>query len=369
MKIGILTYHRANNVGALLQNYAMQQVLSRMGCDAETIDYKCQLIEKQNRVFSWLGIKAFVKRMLDLKSVVKREIKYNKFRKLYIKMSSKEYDRNSIVLTNDKYDLFISGSDQVWNINLSGEDKTYYLDFVINNKKKCSYACSNGFVEFPIEKKREFLDYIRLFSNVSVREDSLCKYLHEYGIEATVDLDPSLLLTAEDYDVLVEKCPIKIDKPYVFVYMVASTPDILECAKNYADEKGYQVLCMHYNYRDYSSCKNLKDVSPIEFIYLIKNAQKVFCSSFHAVCFSIIYKKDFVCSLEKSSNNNNSRLISLCSILGLESCILDNSENCILNYDSVFERLEHYRNMSLGRLCKIVRENDCGKGESNSTCI
>lgn len=345
MKIGVVTYHRANNVGAVLQNYALLEVLKSCGAHAETIDYKCRTIEKANRIWCKRSIKDTAKTLLQLYSFVSREIKFNLFRKRYLTLSKCSYTSDTIVQTLGLYDSFWTGSDQVWNMNLNGNDGTYLLDFIpVATKGRYSYAGSFGYGEVPQTYLQDTISALKKFTRISVREDKAKEFLSNHHIEATVVLDPTLLLSGEDWKSLVRIEQIK--KKYVFVYIVAYTPELMERARTIADENGYELWVMHYSYRRYPNCRNIRNASPDEFLSYIFNAQIVLCSSFHAVCFSLLFHKNFYYALDKNKSNNNSRLSSLCTQLGLERSI-----SCYptkdINYQLIDAKLEELRKESL----------------------
>ena len=140
-KIGIMTYHRANNVGAVLQNQALQLLL-REYCLVETIDYKNKIIEKANRIVVARGVKQQIKFLFQAVSFIKRERVFNKYRKRYLNLSAKTYHKKNINDANQEYTCFITGSDQVWNTKLNGHDFAYFLDFVSRDNKRIAYAAS-----------------------------------------------------------------------------------------------------------------------------------------------------------------------------------------------------------------------------------
>lgn len=345
MKIGVVTYHRANNVGAVLQNYALLEVLKSCGAHAETIDYKCRTIEKANRIWCKRSIKDTAKTLLQLYSFVSREIKFNLFRKRYLTLSKCSYTSDTIVQTLGLYDSFWTGSDQVWNMNLNGNDGTYLLDFIpVATKGRYSYAGSFGYGEVPQTYLQDTISALKKFTRISVREDKAKEFLNRHHIEAAVVLDPTLLLSGEKWKMLVRAEQVK--KKYVFVYIVAYTPELMERARTIADENGYELWVMHYSYRRYPNCRNIRNASPDEFLSYIFNAQIVLCSSFHAVCFSLLFHKNFYYALDKNKSNNNSRLSSLCTQLGLERSI-----SCYptkdINYQLIDAKLEELRKESL----------------------
>lgn len=352
MKIGILTYHRANNVGALLQNYALQNVLTLLGHKVETIDYKCSLIEKQNRLFSFRPLKEWIKLILQLRDYIKRERLFNEFRHNYIKQSGCSYDKSNISQVNNEYDSFITGSDQVWNMYLNGEDYTYLLDFVASDKKKIAYAASFGYTKIPLPFLDKTLSCLRQFSSISVRETHAVNLLSAYSLPAYSVLDPTLLLSKNQWEQLVNtKCH---DRKFVFVYIVANTPDLIEAARKKAKQLNCELYVMHYNYAQYKDCKNIRAASPLDFLTYLYSAEYVFCSSFHATCFSIIFEKQFYYALDKAVANNNSRLESLCSDLGLLSRNIIYNDESVINYSTINTRLSDFVELSYDYLKKAL---------------
>ena len=352
MKIGILTYHRSNNVGALLQNYALIHKLSEIGHNVETIDYKCALIEHNNRFFAKRNLKESIKLLIQLFPFVKRERLFNRFRHKYINLSKEVYDKNSISESISIYDAFITGSDQVWNLNINNEDYTYFLDFVPISKYRLSYAGSFGYSKLPKRFEQKTIDELKKFSCISVREESAKDILSTFGIYSTVVLDPTLLLTGEQWrqNFGIHK---KYSKKFIFVYLVAYTPELLSIAHKRAEKEGLELWVMHYNYRLFPKCKNITAASPLDFLHFINEAEIVYCSSFHAMCFSILFKKNFYYSLDKSKVNNNSRLETLAKSLNLSHRNIDKLNNRTIDYNEVDSLLIELRNSSLEYLKSI----------------
>lgn len=352
MKIGILTYHRANNVGALLQNFALLKIFERNGIVAETIEYKCKKIEQANRIISKRSVKDIVKILMHLYAFVSRELKFKRFRKKYINSSSNVYSRANINTCESCYDAICVGSDQVWNMNLNGNDSTYLLDFVEESKKRIAYAGSFGYTRIPNEYLQETIEELSKFNSISVREETAKIMLGDFGIASSTVLDPTLLLSGREWEKAfhINK---RIDTKYVFVYMVAYTPSIIKKAKDIAQTNGYELWIMHYSYRPYSNCKNIRNASPDEFLNYIYNAQLVLCSSFHAVCFSILFHKNFYYSLDKNNNNNNSRLTSLCNHLNLDRDI-DKFNESPIDYIDIENRLQSLRHESLEYITNAI---------------
>ena len=270
----------------------------------------------------------------------------------------KVYSQSSIQNSNEIYDLFISGSDQVWNMKLNREDYNYFLKFVKDDSKKIAYAASFGYSVIPNEYEENTLNYLNKFKYISVREKQSKELLANYNIKSDVVLDPTLLLDSNKWEKIIKNLNIK--KKFIFIYMVAYTPEILNDAIKYGKKNNCDVYCMHYNYKNFNNVKNVRSVSPDEFLYYIKNAEIVFCSSYHAVCFSILFKKKFFVALDTSVNNNNSRINTLLSNLDLNERIFEKNKeyNDEIDYRNTFIKLEKLKDDSFKFIEKTIMERN-----------
>lgn len=354
-KVGVLTFHRANNVGAVLQNYALTKCLARFS-DVETINYVNEKIESENRVFSSKSIKATIKMILQFSAYVDRELSFNKFRSSYLPISSKKYTGKNIVESNMEYDCFVVGSDQVWNTFLTNSDYTYYLDFADRTKLKVAYAGSFGSkLHFLGDEEKKLL---KEFNHISVREYEAVSELQKFGIRAENVVDPTLLLTFDEWQRLLQQNSKK-QEPYILVYMVANTPKLIDAAKKYADEHGLGIKMIHYGYKKIDGVDNIRNVSPTRFLDLLYNAECVFCSSFHAVCFSLIFRKQFMYALDSNPINNNSRLTNLCESLGLMQRNIDFGKmDSPIDYSDIDQKLQVMRELSFDNLKKSILKDD-----------
>lgn len=250
MKIGILTYHNTRNCGAVLQAYALQQELFGLGIENEIIDYRCNKIDdayRLRRLGELKNIKMFIKWALTISNNKKTQGKFERFRKNTLKLSN-IYTKDNIINANEKFDGFITGSDQVWNFRLNGNDYTYLLDFAENGKKKISYAASMGSCVSKNTDNEIFKEALSSFDLISVREKPLQEYIKEIiGINPNLVLDPTLLLKKENYNF-----PVNWNKPtykYIFVYTIAHTPNIERAARELSKKTGYSIIWGHMSYK------------------------------------------------------------------------------------------------------------------------
>ena len=321
-KVGILTVHRASNYGAVFQAYGLEQTLIKLGADASLVDYKCQWIENfyNPRYFNKRDpIKSIGKMILKGKENRIKKGLFQEFTSKYLIKSEKEYSLNEIIYANDDFDTFIAGSDQIWRGQITGNDTTFLLDFVLDNKKKNSYAASFGSDSLPEKYKKTYARMLKEFNNISVREKSGSDIIKDLiGKEASVNVDPVLLLSKEDWGKLAV-CSPESEK-YILIYTLAIPKNLIFEAQKIAKEKNNMKIIWicdrpamksKYHGIDFRSF-----VSPEEFITLYKNASYVMTNTFHGAVFSVIFEKQFITenSYEGWKNGRGENLLSLLSI-------------------------------------------------------
>ena len=313
-KVGILTFHDADNLGAVLQAFALQTTLmEKCGSEAEIVDYKCDKILSTKRVKKPKVLKDFIKYpLMGVYYWIKRR-GFSKFRKEYLNCSSKSYNLKTI--NNElPYDMLISGSDQVWNTECSGNDYTYFLGFW--GAEKISYAASIGSHKFTAEESQKITEFIKDFKAVSVREESAKAELERIGISgAEVQVDPVVLLKSEEWQKYKTKRLCK--KPYVLVYLVLPDNTVLDCAKKYAKKHGLKVICNKKN------AEFILHNSPSEFLSWVYNAECVFTNSFHGTAFSLIFNKPLATDIRLLSGGINNRVNDFLNKTNTLQCVLD----------------------------------------------
>jgi len=321
LKIGILTFHRVYNYGALLQAYALIAALKEH--DVVYIDYLQQDREEHSKVRLTLknGIlnllkNAVVKYVYNINT--KRYKKIDDFIKYFIPLSEKKY--HSIEDFKDEpvsYDLLISGSDQIWNPIFTGGslDPVYLLDFS-KNSKKIAYASSAGSYEFNDSELKYLKDKLRDFSFIGVREKFLNDQIkpHVNHTLSTV-LDPTFLLNATEWEKIIK--PVKLDYDYVLLYSFDYNEVTIQTAYEVAQKLGLKIISIVPKFnKDKRIDTILNDIGPQEFLGLFKNAKFIVTNSFHGTCFSVNFRKDFF-SIYKE--NNADRAINLLKQFDLEN--------------------------------------------------
>ena len=312
-KIGILTFHRAYNCGAIMQTFALQYIISKLGGEPTIIDYLSAAKRENTKLlsFKYKTLKNILTDFVfDMYRFSKKK-KFDRFIKTYIPITQQSYCSKEQLIEMDEhnfFDLYIVGSDQVWNPGNTMDDDAYMLSFVGKTHKRNSYAASLGSAELTDEQIQKLKYNLADFNIVTVREkNSLEKYpfLSDYG--TNVVLDPTLLLTKEDYSVIKRK---RLCKNYAFIYTVGKADKLRKYAQQICRERGLKLIDCK------KSARFFIHSSPEDFLSFVENADIVFTNSFHGTAFSVIFEKKFVTevNLKGGFNNRSDDLLNLLNI-------------------------------------------------------
>ena len=361
LKIGILTFHNAHNYGGVLQAYALQSFINKnfSNVTAEIINYKSKKIEYQ------YSFKRLLRKphLIPIKAPILaiRKFYFNKFIKNNIAISKKIYNRNNIGKSINEYQGYIVGSDQVWNYILTDGDLTYLLDFV-KTKNKFSYAASFGLNTIPEIYRNDYKRLLSEFALISVRENSGIELLkNNFGIsDSFVNVDPTLLLTKEEWISLISKKNKYKDKKYVLIYTIHPSKHIVKRAKQYAKTNNLDIIYL-------GTLKPIKGVKFIpvaeveDFLNLFLNAHTIFTNSFHGTVFSIIFHKKMQIELPYK-DGRNSRIENLIKICNLKSQVISEETDTInnqINWQYVDNQISIERNKSHDYIKRII--NNCNR--------
>lgn len=347
MKIGIVTYHRTNNYGAVMQALATRFVLEEMGHEAYYVDYWPDYHREKYAIFpktkfakmNWLRKVKFLLSLLRFyKSKKKRIENFEKFFQSYIYPYCRPVD--------DTFDVVIYGSDQIWRKQnaLGAYNSFYFGNNGLKTQHHISYAASMGILPDNDADKAKVKELVSHLDKISVREEGLRQILFSLGYtDVTLSLDPTLLLNSEKWDKHLPTETYKGEK-YALIYIMGGNAFNLKEVKKFIDGKGLKLIVL----RGYAVTKetetNITSAGPYEFIRLIKNAEYVFSCSFHGLAFSIIYGKQFFTSF----NSNAGRAESLLNQLGIKGRLLPPNSHIPqdappIDYNAVRSKLEAYR--------------------------
>lgn len=339
-KIGILTFAKGDNYGAVLQAYALKEVLLRMGYTVEFI------------YLTWNTWKSNL-----LSYVTPLSKRFESFRNEYIDSFTVEcHTKEDLACVSKDFDYCIMGSDQIWNPAITTHRALrYFGDFLPGTVKRFSYAASFGFAnwQFP-ELTDEIKKLLRKFDAVSVREDeaiTICRDI--FDCEAIKVLDPTLLLG--DFSALLHKSSVYQDAVVGFKF--SPSVEYYDLLRKIAAELDTFPFLMEglskttiksgmFTHRSWFP-------SPLTWVNNIANARFVVTDSFHCMAFSIIFKKNFV--VIPSNTALQSRMTSLLSDLGLIDRLFSSHEEALeskiwckaIDYNLVDNKLEELRRSSM----------------------
>lgn len=351
MRIGIVTQPLEMNYGGILQNWALQQVLKRLGHDPITID-AYERFSTPHYVFNYM--RAWCKRLLGNQCYYPRRYRGSmrsentgRFIENHIVKTPVMWDYKSSVVKKYGLDAIVVGSDQVWRYSFNRfHYEQMYLKFAVktNLKKRVAYAASFGKDnwECPPERTTECAALAKMFDAISVREESGIKLSQDYlGVDAVKVLDPTLLLASEDYDEVIDK-EWKSEEPYLAVYCLDITPVKEAFFNQLAKEHGLKVLCFSSGWTETLTVE--------QWLAIFNNASMVVTDSFHGTVFSIIFGKAFY-SLS-NSHRGNTRIEGLLNQLGLEKRLVSDTEpkepdNREINWENAYARLNELRKSSM----------------------
>ena len=309
MKIKTITCHHVYNHGALLQAYALTEFLKGEGHDVSIIDYRPPYLDghfklwrsdsRYNRI--GLGWAYILAKLPGRIRALKRKKAFDVFFDHYMPVTERIYHSvEELQACPPEADLYIAGSDQIWNTSFpNGKDPSFYLDF--GNAKKISYAASFATSKLHSGTEEFVKKELNNFDAISVREYSGKKILNQLGFNGEVVVDPVFLISKEKWDEVATDCCK--DDNYILVYDFENNKDIQELAQRYATLKHCKVFSIGPYHMEYPD-KCFLNYGPDTFVGLIRNAHCVFSNSFHASAFSLIYNTPFFVVNRKDGLNN-----------------------------------------------------------------
>lgn len=336
-KIGIITIHNSPNYGACLQAFALYEYIRKSGNDVEIIDlhrphYDDFIPSKKYMAYrpdaTSRNIKQKIKKILGIS---RKPVFYNndakqKFDKFneQIKMGRAYRGVDELYSDPPVYDLYITGSDQLWNPSQPYCLEPYFLTFTPDDSIRISYAASIGVTELTPEEKADFKKWLMRYDAVSVREAQAKELLESFvPIQVQQVSDPTFLLSQEEWKSTA--CYPGIREPYILLFTLQYNKKLLDYAKRLGSESGYKVISLGQVQPDATdnSYSTVKDAGPCEFLGYIAGAKMVITDSFHCSVFSLIMGADNFYSYIAPDNNRGSRIKNLLQTYHLSDHLLN----------------------------------------------
>ncbi len=367
MKVAVITRHAISNYGSLLQAYATQKIFEKMGNDCKIIDYvredesyqnheKTLLKQKPN----WYNnpLKRFLYLVLRQPESILSGRMFERERKKYLKLTQQYTSLQQLIDTPPFADLYVTGSDQVWGPTEDGSyDPAYCLAFTPDYAKRISYAASFGRTTMVPEIEMYYSKYLKKYRSISVRENSAVELMEKLGIIAKQVVDPTLLLSADEWRKIGTK---KSKGKYILIYQLHNDPKLGEYAQKVAKNKRLPLIRISTHLHQITRPgKLIWNPSIAEFIEYIDCAECLITDSFHGTAFAINLNTQFVEVLP--NNNTGTRNQSILKLTNLEDRILKDENDFALasipiDFVPVNQIIEVERNRSLKLLKKMIEE-------------
>lgn len=372
-----------NNYGTSLQGYAMLKKIKQLGYDCEVIRYKKQLSFVQKSAFVLNAVIAGELKTLRRRIVKKwntkrfplyaynigiRTASVNEYKSKKIIPFFREYTGYEQLHEGSKsYSSVVVGSDQVWT-PMSLPNRFFNLLFVDDSIPKIAYASSFGVSEIPNFQKKATGSYLNRFKVIGVREQKGKEIVESLSKkEATVVVDPTLLLTREEwFDEIADARPQK-KEPYIFCYFLGTDQRNRRAVEELKAKTGCKIVTIRHMDEYVAKDEYFGDhapynVDPNDFVKYISEADYVCTDSFHCTVFSILFHRRFMTFYRfalSSRTGRNSRIDSLFNVLGIDTKHIYNGNICesieeFIDYNQVDINLDKLRQASIDFLNRAL---------------
>lgn len=368
MKIKIITLHQIFNYGSVLQTYATQKIFEKYSSNVEVINYISPVRTAKELFLAGpyrhqkLSLIKILYYLAKGPSLCLKGLTFGSFVKKNINLTKKKYIQYEDLENNVPIaDIYVTGSDQVWNSFYNGGvDSAYFLGFVRDNTKRIAYCSSFGSKEIVDSDKTEIGNYLKAYDAISVRESSAVEIVKDLsGKEAMWLIDPTLQIDKEDWGKLSEKRKIK-DKYLLLFLPYTEKNDAFAIAKKVAAEKKLKIVGLSWKIGSNQIYdKQFLYASPKTFLSLIQYAEIIITNSFHGVAFSYNFNKDFIAIRRDLFNE---RIDSLLNLTGLSKRQISEVSEISqvresIDYAEVNKVLTHERNKANRFLDFVMRES------------
>lgn len=331
MKISIITYTSTKNFGGILQSYGLYSHLQNEGYEVEFIDYipeRCNIdnpdvytdnILKNSRVWGKTRLTKNIWKLIKFPKIKKSYAPFLEFLRSRVKFSRPYYSYEELCNDYPRSDLYITGSDQVWNSSFCRDeniDEPYYLSF-LDKERRISYASSFGKDSIPEKNKLKVKANLEKYESLSVRENSGIQILKTLGLSSTKVVDPTLLC---DKNIFEKLCLDSINDDYIVLYQVHFEKSVFYLALKVSKYFNKKLIVISTDSARKRKIKNCEFINPNihEWLTYIKYSYCVITDSFHACIFSILFERNFLVNTG-TRKHMSTRIDDLLEMLSLEN--------------------------------------------------
>lgn len=358
-KVSFITIHIGSNFGSTLQTIATYKILKDLGTDPICVNYipprvtysRYWNVAKQSFI-------RFIRRLIFFPFLYEETNRFAKYLSKYCVVSKPIYNEDDFVQKCPSADVYLTGSDQVWNTSHNeGLDTHYFFENI--QGKKIAFASSIGKSKLDPQETKWLKDYTDDYSAILVREESAVEIFNSFGRTAKQVLDPTLLLNRNEWLPYASKR--MVDEPYLFIYLPYNIEDKELCyktARKIAEEKKLRVISFsHSFYRDELADYTFRFIGPGDVLSLIYYADFIVTNSFHGTAFSINLNRQFYTYMPSHFSTRINSLIDLC---GLQNRVLygdlaSDWKSDVINYDSINAILNKERRDSIDLLFNSIK--------------
>lgn len=363
MRIGILTWHHVKNYGTAYQAFGLCKALEMLGAEVDLIDYRRGKVYHAHRVNYLKLLKSALHRKKTPVFYEFDDSLFNNYYDEHFSYSEECRYRQDFQKIDSNYDCFICGSDQVWNPNCF--DSHFFLDFVEEKSRKIAYAPSFGVEKiFDLDLRNEMGRLISGFDFLSVREHSGCLLISEITGRNDVfsAIDPVFLLDGKEWEKISKQPKDFKQTKYGFIFFLANSPRIRECIEE-MEKLGLEPVVYHCTQTLDNEYYNVKDLTPEEMLYILKNANYICTDSFHIMAFSIIFNRRFKVFKKhfgKKSNDQYGRITQLLDYFNLHEMEYEHNPvfNVFCSYEETNKKIEVRKAESFEYLKKALKNVD-----------
>lgn len=382
-RIGIVTIFDCDNYGADLQAYALPTALKALGHEAEVIDYPFYKSRRfhmtsagrpvlplslQNRLKEVIGrLLAGLRHFCGEAAIHRRERAFAAFREKMPRSKQTYATFDALLREPPTYDIYMTGSDQVWNPRMGASLRPYFLDFLPESARRIAYAASFGVADLPTTVAARYRAWLSRYQAISCREPQGVELVRKLcpEVPAAHTLDPTLLLSREAWSAVATFPETVRNKPYLLIYELIPAQGLSAFAHRWAYRQGLEIvrICGSVNAHGASNETLFRDLGPDGFVGLFAKAAAVVTTSFHGTVFSLIFGVPFY-SVIPGKMRNSSRQRGLLETVGCLDRLLPEAELATrlpedsLDWPNIQRRLQAARETSLTFLTSSVEKRD-----------